>query len=72
MRMLSVIQGVGNQAQHSIDQLVFEKRSPLQTPGYGRLSGVALDTRHIAKQIETRGASRTLTANLEADEPMLS
>ena len=70
--MLRVIQGVGNQAQRSIDQLVLEKRSPLQTRGYGRFSGLALDTQYIAKQIEARGASRTSTANPEAAEPMLS
>ncbi len=72
MWMLRVIQAVGNQAQRGIDHLVLEKHSPLQTRGYGRLSGVALDTQYIAKQIEARFASRTSTANLEADEPMLS
>jgi len=72
MWMLRVIQAVGNQARRGIDQLVLEEHSPMQTRGYGRISGVALDTQYIATQIEARGASRTSTANLEAAEPMLS
>jgi hypothetical protein len=72
MRMLRVIQGVGNQAQRSIDHLVLEKRSPLQPRGSGRYSSVALDAQYIAERIEARGPSRTSTANLEAAEPMLS
>jgi hypothetical protein len=62
---------VGNQAQRSIDHVVLEKHSPLQTRGYGRFLGVALESQYIAEQIEARFGSRTLTANPEAAEPML-